>query len=161
MEILLKETNQVITEQEFRNINANTSFPLLLTKDILDDFNAVVIMEGPQAQATGPYEYSFRDGIQEINGKWFTKYSIGPVFTDNEDKTALEQETEYRARIDEQQAISVRNTRNQLLKDSDWTQVNDAPVNQDLWAEYRQLLRDITNQEGFPFNIEWPAQPNG
>ena len=57
------------------------------------------------------------------------------------------------------QSDSVRITRNQLLKDSDWTQIADVPVNKDAWAIYRQELRDITNQEGFPFNIVWPTQP--
>ena len=159
MEILLKETSQVISEQEFRNLYFNTSFPPVLFEDILNDFNAVAILEGPQATPTSPYEYSFRDGIQEINGKWFSKYSLGPVFVDTEDKTAAEQELEYKARIDEQQAINVRNQRNQLLKDSDWTQISDATVNKEVWLTYRQALRDITLQEGFPFNLTWPTQP--
>jgi hypothetical protein len=159
MEILIKETNQVISEQEFRNLYFNTSFPVILSEDILTDFGAVAILDGPQATSSSPYEYSFRDGIQEVNGKYFTKYSLGPVFVDTEDKTAAEQETEYRARIDEQQAISIRNTRNQLLKDSDWTQIPDATVNKEVWLIYRQALRDITLQEGFPFNITWPTQP--
>jgi hypothetical protein len=159
MEILIKETQQVITEQEFRNLYFNTSFPPILSENILTDFGAVAILEGPQASPTSPYEYSFRDGIQEINGKYFTKYSLGPIFVDNENQTASEQELQYKTRIDEQQASSVRNTRNQLLKDSDWTQISDATVNKDIWLTYRQALRDITIQEGFPFTIVWPIQP--
>mgnify|MGYP000226306814 CR=1 FL=1 len=53
----------------------------------------------------------------------------------------------------------VRNQRNQLLKDSDWTQVADAPVDKTAWAIYRQALRDITSQEGFPFNVVFPNPP--
>lgn len=49
--------------------------------------------------------------------------------------------------------------RNALLAASDWTQVADAPVDQAAWATYRQALRDITAQAGFPESIEWPAQP--
>jgi hypothetical protein len=159
MEILIKETNQVISEQEFRNLYPNTSFPAILLEDILTDFGAVAILEGPQATPTSPYEYSFRDGIQEINGKYFTKYSLGPIFVDDEHQTAVQQQLEYKARIDEQQAISIRNQRNELLKDSDWTQIVDATVNKEIWLTYRQALRDITAQEGFPFNITWPIQP--
>jgi hypothetical protein len=159
MEILIKETQQVITEQEFRILHQNTSFPAILSEDILSDFGAVAILEGPHATPTSPYEYSFRDGIQEINGKYFTKYSLGPIFVDNENQTASEQELEYKARIDEQQATSIRNTRNQLLKESDWTQISDATVNKEIWLTYRQALRDITTQEGFPFNVIWPTQP--
>jgi len=54
----------------------------------------------------------------------------------------------------------IRFKRNQLLKDSDWTQVADAPVDKEAWATYRQELRDITSQTGFPDNIIFPSPPN-
>ena len=53
----------------------------------------------------------------------------------------------------------IRGQRDQLLKDSDWTQVADAPVDQAAWATYRQALRDIPQQEGFPANVTWPESP--
>lgn len=53
----------------------------------------------------------------------------------------------------------IRNQRNQLLTASDWTQVADAPVDQAAWATYRQALRDIPQQEGFPTDIAWPIKP--
>ena len=52
----------------------------------------------------------------------------------------------------------VRISRNTKLQESDWTQVNDAPVDQPAWAVYRQALRDITEQSD-PFNIVWPTPP--
>lgn len=54
---------------------------------------------------------------------------------------------------------SVRASRTQLLKESDWTQVSDAPVDKAAWAEYRQKLRDITDQDGFPYSVVWPIKP--
>lgn len=56
-------------------------------------------------------------------------------------------------------AAQVRSQRDGLLKESDWTQVADAPVNQTAWAAYRQELRDITDQDGFPVDINWPVKP--
>jgi len=53
----------------------------------------------------------------------------------------------------------VRVRRDELLAASDWTQVADAPVDQTAWATYRQALRDVPEQEGFPSEIAWPAQP--
>lgn len=53
----------------------------------------------------------------------------------------------------------VRNNRNALLTASDWTQVADAPVDQAAWATYRQELRDITAQSGFPNDVVWPVKP--
>jgi hypothetical protein len=65
-------------------------------------------------------------------------------------------EEELQSRIDSQWQV-VRTQRNQLLKDSDWTQLADTPVDKTLWATYRQELRDITTQPD-PFNITWPTQ---
>jgi len=56
-------------------------------------------------------------------------------------------------------ANAIREERNKLLKESDWTQVLDAPVDQQAWAVYRQSLRDITLQESFPLNIVFPIKP--
>ena len=56
-------------------------------------------------------------------------------------------------------APRVRSKRDRLLESTDWTQVADAPVDQAAWAMYRQALRDIPDQAGFPFNITWPQQP--
>jgi hypothetical protein len=60
---------------------------------------------------------------------------------------------------DAEQAKSVRTTRDEKLKDSDWTQVADAPVDKTVWATYRQELRDLTKQSGFPWEVTYPTQP--
>lgn len=57
------------------------------------------------------------------------------------------------------QAAQVRADRNAKLTASDWTQVADAPVDKTAWATYRQALRDVTEQSGFPWTITWPTQP--
>lgn len=59
----------------------------------------------------------------------------------------------------EELSSNVRSERDKLLSSSDWTQVADAPVDQAAWATYRQALRDITQQAGFPENIIWPTMP--
>jgi hypothetical protein len=159
MELRVRNTGEIITEREFRNIHKNTSFPNVLTPQILDDFGLDPILEGPQAQTNPPYEISVRQGIEEINGKWFTKYVVGPVFTDTDEKTAEEQEIEYKSRIDEQAAKSVREQRDRLLNESDWMVIKAKETGTNLSAsfkEYRQALRDISLQDGFPHNVNWP-----
>jgi len=59
----------------------------------------------------------------------------------------------------EQKAEEARTQRDALLSQSDWTQVPDAPVDQAAWAEYRQALRDLPQQAGFPTEITWPVKP--
>lgn len=69
-------------------------------------------------------------------------------------------ELEYeQAEEQNSQAHRVRVDRNLRLQASDWTQLADAPVDKDAWAVYRQALRDIPDQEGFPWNVQWPEQP--
>ena len=65
----------------------------------------------------------------------------------------------YQANKDAQQAAGVRANRSRKLADSDWTQVADSPVDKAVWATYRQALRDITAQAGFPWTITWPESP--
>ena len=164
MEIRIRESGAVVTEQEFRAIFPNTGFPVQLTQAIINDFGGDVVLEGPQASGGTVYQYSQRQGVEQIDGKWFTKYVLGPVFTDTvaEDgtvTTAAEQEAAYKATKDAEQAKAVRQQRGEKLKETDWTQVADAPVDKALWATYRQALRDVTTQEGFPWDITWPKEP--
>lgn len=146
MEIRIKETGQVMYENEFRQLYPNTSFPQQISADTLNDFGADVLLEGPQASPTR-YQTAYRDGVQEIDGKWYTKYSVADM--GDEAKTAK----------DTEQAKSVREDRTKRLSESDWTQVADAPVDKTVWATYRQELRDVPNQSGFPWEITWPTQP--
>lgn len=56
-------------------------------------------------------------------------------------------------------AADVRAKRNQLLLSSDWTQVLDSPVDKAVWATYRQALRNVPSQQGFPWDVQWPVEP--
>ena len=155
MQIRIRETGAVMYENEFRALFPNTSMPQQLSEELLNDFGADVVFEGPQATGGTIYQYSMRQGVEQIDGKWYTKYILGPVFTDGE-TTAAEQEAAYKAQKDAEQAKNVREQRNKLLSESDWTQLADAPVDAVIWSNYRQELRDVTKQDGFPFNIIWP-----
>ena len=162
MELRVRETGQVITDRELRAMHPNTSFPKVLTADILESYGVDPVLEGPQATVTTPYEVSVRQGVEEVNGQWFTKYVVGPVFTDTEEATAAEQEAAYRARIDEQAAASVRAQRDRLISETDWVIVKAKETGTNIPAAmktYRQELRDLPLQEGFPHNVTWPVKP--
>ncbi len=148
MEIRLRQSGAVITDSEFRAMHQQTSFPPILTAELLSSFDADPVLNGATPQATR-YQVVARDGVEEVNGQWFTKF----VLVDMED--------EAKAAVDAQQAASTRAERNRRLSESDWTQVADAPVNRDEWLAYRQALRDLTAQAGFPFDVTWPEQPVG
>lgn len=57
-------------------------------------------------------------------------------------------------------AAQIRAERNKKLIESDWSQVVDTPqAIKDKWAPYRQQLRDLTTQPGFPYQVVWPNTP--
>ncbi|MFM7010391.1 MAG: tail fiber assembly protein [Betaproteobacteria bacterium] len=148
MEIRIRETGAVMYIDEFRAYQHTHGGPSwgTTTTEVLDSLGADVVLDGPQASPTR-YQTAFRDGVEQIDGKWYTKYSVADM--DDEAKAAK----------DAEQAKSVRDQRNTKLSESDWTQVADAPVDKDAWATYRQSLRDISAQEGFPWTITWPDAP--
>ena len=169
MEIRLRSTGEVMYEGEFRTRFAANLPSTPLTQEWLNTYTTDpagdIVFEGPQATGGTVYQYSQRAGVEQLEGKWYTKYILGPVFTDREAEgdqpaqTAAEQETAYKAMKDAEQAKAVRQTRTEKLKDSDWTQIADSTADKAAWATYRQALRDITAQSGFPWTITWPDAP--
>ena len=136
-----------------------------VTSEWMEDHGIDPVFEGPQASGGTVYQYSQAAGIEQVDGKWYTKYILGPVFTDRAQQgdqpaqTAAEQEAAYKAIKDAEQAKSVRTSRNDKLKECDWTQITDSTADKEVWATYRQALRDVTAQAGFPWNVDWPTQP--
>jgi hypothetical protein len=148
MQIRHRETGAVMYEAEFRAYQQANDGPTwaATTEEVLEALGADVVFEGPQAQPTR-YQIAFANGVEQIENKWYTKYSVADMDVD-----AI-------AAKDAEQAKSVRAQRGEKLKDSDWTQVADAPVDQAAWATYRQSLRDVTAQSGFPWTVDWPTIP--
>jgi hypothetical protein len=147
MQIRIKETGAVMYESEFRALHPNTSMPQLLTEATLKSFDAEVVFEGPQAQPTR-YQVAYRNGVELIDGKWYTKYSVSDMTA--EAKTAL----------DASQAKSMRNQRDRLIAETDWTQGKDiADSVSAKYTTYRQALRNVPTQSGFPWTIQWPTKP--
>ena len=167
MQIRIRATGQVLLQHEWEKWVAQTYAKSLsgITEEVVNRFESDIVFEGPQATGGTVYQYSQQDGVEQIDGKWYTKYILGPVFKDRaatEDepaKTAAEQEAEYKAMKDAEQAANVRRQRTEMLKDCDWTQIADSTADKAVWATYRQALRDITAASGFPWTMAWPDKP--
>jgi hypothetical protein len=161
MTIRIKSTGQLMTDSEFRVYaqSQGAEFGFELTESNINLYGADPVFEGPAASGGTVYQYSMYDGVEQVDGRWQTKYILGPIFTDNENGTAAEQEAAYKATKDAEQAQRVRDDRNKRLAECDWTQLADSPVDKTVWATYRQELRDITKAEGFPWTMSWPTKP--
>jgi hypothetical protein len=111
MQIRIRATGQVMYESEFRMYIRGTSGASWgqTTPEVLEALEADPVFEG--AQATGEFwQYSQYAGVEQIDGKWYTKYTLGPVFTDTDDATAAEQEAEYVATKTAQRAAELQNS---------------------------------------------------
>ena len=168
MEIRNRSTGAITTISQFKAEHPTTSFPKQITTAILDSYGYDAVLKGAAAEVTAPYGVSTRDGVEQIDGQWFTRFVAGPIFTDTTDDegnvtTAADNEAAYRAKVDADAETSVRATRDKKLTASDWTQMTDSPLASDKkteWATYRQSLRDLPTASGFPHTMTWPEEPS-
>jgi hypothetical protein len=159
----IRDTSEyIMTEFGLReHFKGQGKVPSPLTTEWLESKGVDPVFEGPQATGGTVYQYSQFSGLEQIEGKWYTKYILGPVFTDGE-TTAAEQEAAYRAMKDAEFAKSARDSRDNLLSECDWVIVMSLEAGRAIpaeWATYRQALRDIPQQAGFPVTINWPVKP--
>jgi hypothetical protein len=130
-----------------RRDNPNTSFPRNPSDAVLADWNVFPVVE------QSPPEYNpANQNLNQLNptlvhGQWLQTWQV----------TAASAE-EIAERLQDKEA-EVRQQRNELLSACDWTQLPDSPADHEAWAAYRQELRDVTSQEGFPWNVVWPEMP--
>ena len=105
--------------------------------DVIPDGEAYIFWDG--ARPDPIYNYTVQDGI-----------------------VVLKSEAEMQARADALLARSIRGQRDKLLAESDYVILPDAPYSdatQSAYRTYRQALRDLPAQAGFPNNVTWPAKP--
>jgi len=138
MYIKLDQENPIeySTGQLFQD-NPNTSFPSMLTDETLSDWGMYPYTYDAQPTYDETIYRLVAGSFREEGGSWFRGWNL-EVHVDAEDR--------------------VRKKRDNLLAQCDWTQVADAPVDKTAWAIYRQSLRDIPEQDGFPNNVIWPVK---
>ncbi len=139
--MLIKTTTvERITETDFIALVGDDLLPHLES----GEFASLNYPEQPVA----PTGQKVVDNGQElVDGKWQVQWAIV-------DKTLAELAVDL---LDA--ANSIRADRNQRLAASDWTRLDDAPVDRTAWAIYRQALRDVPAQVGFPWTVAWPSKP--
>ena len=115
------------------------------------------LMDASSLQSLGWLPVRLEEGV--VDEKF-----VGSTFAIN--PTEVIETKQWRKYTDEevaennaQKASQVRSERNKKLADTDWTQLADAPVDSLAWSNYRQQLRDLTTQPGFPHVVVWPNTP--
>ena len=148
MQVLIK--NGVVESYPYsignlRKDNPNVSFPKNPSAELMAQWD-VYPVQSVGAPGTD-HTQNLKEGQPVNDGGWKQTWIVTQAT-----------EGEIAERI-QSMADGVRSGRDDLLVKSDWTQVADAPVDKAAWATYRQALRDITTQPGFPWDVQWPVAP--
>lgn len=138
---------------DLRRDNPQTSFPKKIGDAILASYGVFHVMPDPQPEHDPLVQTVVRDPLPHNNetavdeetgetyetGRWVIGYTV-------ENKPQ------------DQAQDAVRNQRNRLFAETDWMALSDNTMTP-AWASYRQALRDITGQAGFPYSVVWPTKP--
>ncbi len=144
---LAGETTYPYSLEMLRVERSNVSFQNIIGPDILAAFGVFEVTSTPPP-SFDPIQSEVVETTPVLeNGVWITSWVVVEL---------SDSEKEIRQLL---KASSVRADRDRLLASSDWTQVADAPVDAALWATYRQALRNVPSQAGFPLTVEWPVAP--
>jgi hypothetical protein len=128
---------------QLRRDNPQTSFPKLIPDELLASYDVY-----PYTRPT-PSEYDtlawrlIDDEFVNVNGAWMLPYKLEAL--------PLEQAQQ-----------NIRSRRDSLLADTDWLVIKAYERSENIpaeWELYRQALRDITEQTGFPYEVQWPTKP--
>ena len=125
---------------QLRRDNPNVSFPKQPSDALLADWDVYPYTVLPQPTYDALVQKITAAPFEQVSGAWLQSWTVENLPQDDAER-------------------NVRSRRDTLLAESDWTQVADAPVDQVAWATYRQSLRDVPQQAGFPYNVTWPTEP--
>jgi hypothetical protein len=122
--------------------NRNVSFPPVPTAETLAEYEVFSVVRSTPP-ACDSLTHRLTQGVVKLDGVW----------------TEIWTEVEL---PEDEASENIRNKRNARLATCDWTQLADSPLDADskaAWALYRESLRRVPQQAGFPWNVQWPSEP--
>jgi hypothetical protein len=142
--LLVKITNGEVEQFPYtlgnlRRDNPQTSFPKQIPSAIFEGYGVYSVTESDRPSYDNLVQRLVR-GTPVYSDSWNVGYTAENLPQD-------------------QAEANVRNSRDSLLADTDWMALSDVTMSTEMGA-YRQALRDVTGQSGFPYNITWPTKPN-
>jgi hypothetical protein len=127
------------TLSDLRRENPNVSFPATVPDAELATYG-VERVTATTAPASNARTHTLERSCSLVDGVWTE------VWTETQRDLAVAEK-------------NIREQRNELLSQTDWTQLSDSSV-ASTWTTYRQELRDVPAQEGFPYSVTWPTEPS-
>jgi hypothetical protein len=146
-----KPTGFPLLEDNFKQIFSNVVFPKILSPHDVEPYGYGMYEFTQQPTLTNRYDKLVEgEPIRDEQGYWRQQWLV------------VEQTAEEKIETDKRKRIEIKIKRNQQLTFTDWTRLDDVSLTVEqraAWAVYRQQLRDITDQAGFPWEITWPKPP--
>jgi hypothetical protein len=127
---------------ELRRDNPQISFPRKIPDAILAEYGVYRVAEAEAPKVDNKAQRVVQE-VKNVDGVWTQQWRIQNL-------------------PDEQASENVRAHRDRLLAETDWVVVMHTEKGTNIpleWEVYRQSLRDITNQTGFPHAVDWPTKP--
>lgn len=124
---------------QLRRDNPNTSFPKVPSDELLSEWGVYQYTLQDQPEVDYLTQTITATELTEVNGTWIQGWAVSNLPTADAER-------------------NVRSQRDSLLQQTDWMALSDNTMTSEM-AAYRQALRDITAQEGFPFSVAWPTKP--
>ena len=145
LRIINNEISYPYTIKDLKAAHRNITFPNELGDETMIEFGLYEVGQTPKPN---DYTKNITEGTPVLTDGLYYQNWI--------QADASQSEIDYRL---ENQWFIIRETRNELLSECDWTQLADIPSEtKEAWTIYRQALRNITTQSS-PFSITWPVKP--
>lgn len=137
-----------VADNPYTNYQQNTDFVSMFPNTDFGQQGYSLVEVTQVSQPTTSREQILEEGTPVLaNGVWVQVWNV------------TQKSDEEIAAMTADAAAGVRKQRNIKLTACDWTQIADSTADKAAWAAYRQALRDLTKQSGFPWDIVWPTQP--
>ena len=124
---------------QLRRDNPNTSFPKSPNDALLADWDVYPYTVQDQPTVDYMTQTLTPAALAQVSGAWTQGWEVSNLPTEDAGR-------------------NIRRQRDNLLSKTDWMALSDNTMTPE-WSSYRQALRDITAQEGFPFSVDWPTKP--
>ena len=154
------------TKVQLRQENKHMSLPEAWTDATLEALGVARVTK-TDAPDVGEWQVAVKDGVEQVDGVWREKWVTQEMFTEytETDEDGVETTVTVQDQIDAKVAAdnaaleaTERATRDELLKATDHYGLSDVTMTEAM-ATYRQALRDVPQQAGFPSTITWPEKP--
>ena len=157
------DTGEIKTQGEWRSVNKHISLPRVWTATTLTDLGLTAVLAAPKPDCTDLQNVVGNGVTTDAKGNTIEAWSVVARFakTTAEDGTVTtkaQHEKAHTARLVADKETGIRTDRDRRIALTDWTGMSDVTMTADM-TTYRQALRDVPAQKGFPNEVTWPDSP--